>query len=152
MAYDKGTAILGTREEALQSLFLDCSAITLANGFSQDVKVIIRQFQGFAEIDSPGLIIDTGSDSAPEWLLQNLCRRTMTVSIIGFCYSAATDLATKVEAWMEDVRKAIVANPYRSISGTPKAWTSEIKSEGTMFSGTLGRFMLQVDMVLYGVQ
>ena len=123
MAYDKGTAILGTREEALQSLFLDCSAITLANGFSQDVKVIIRQFQGFAEIDSPGLIIDTGSDSAPEWLLQTLCRRTMTVSIVG-----------------------------RSISGTPKAWTSEIKSEGTMFSGTLGRFMLQVDMVLYGVQ
>lgn len=152
MAYSAGTAILGTREEVLQSLYNDCAAISTAGGFGSTVSVIIRQFQGFPETGSPGIIIDTGSDSQPEYLLADLVKRKVTTSIIGFVYSEAADIATKLEAWMADVQRAIVANPYRSISGTPKAWVSNIVTEGTMYSGTLGRFVLVVESIVYGVR
>lgn len=152
MAYSIGTPILGSREEVVQSLFLDCSAISTAAGFTQAVKVIIRQFQGFPEMDSPGIIIDTGSDSTPEWFLQDLAKRTVTTTIIGFVYDDTSTLATKLETWMADVQRAIVLNPYRTISGTPKAWTSQVKGEGTMYSGTLGRFAMVIETQIFGTR
>lgn len=149
MPYSAGTPILGTREEIAQSLYNDCSAIATAAGFSQTVKIFIRQFEGFPAADSPGVIIDTGADDTRVPLLQDLYAKTVRHSIIGFVYDDTGTLATKVEAWMRDVERAILLNPYRSISGTPKAFTSTITNSATMYSGTLGRFLLTVESQYY---
>lgn len=149
MTYSAGTPIVGTREEILQSIYNDCAAIATTSGFSQNVKVAIRQFQGFTATDSPGIIIDTGSDDTPEYLLQDLSKNVMRTAVIGFVYSNDLDLATKVEAWMRDVQRAILLNPYRSISGVPKAWTSVIDAKGTMYSGTLGRFLINLQTTFF---
>lgn len=151
------TPILGTREEILKSIYNDLVAITTANGYAITVNQVIRQYEGLPDYKQYNLLIESGSESTEEWLLQDLVKKTFTVSIVGICVDetytgAQRNVVTTTEAFLREVEKALKANPYRTLSGTAKAYLSLISNVTTEYMASQGFFVVALTTTYFDTQ
>lgn len=147
--------ILSSVEKILESLFQDCKKIKKSNGFNTDLAVIRRQFETVDEYRSSSLFIDSGVQYQDEQLLKDLTRRTMTVIIAGQVSDPTINpdgtrtVVTSTNLLMDDVKKAVLQNSRRTVSGVDQAYnTSLAEVEETIYPPE-GSFLMAVQVVFY---
>jgi hypothetical protein len=146
------STILGTREEILASLFSDLSSIQIVNGFSLDVGLVIRQFEGFNGWNTTTIAIDSAAESKVTPLLKDLHHESMTIIVVGATFSEEWTndttpqrvISTQGEAFVKAMKDAVMRNPFRTINGQEKALHTYILRTDANINPPMAAYVLTV--------